>query len=390
MIYQKSKAPNAATWPCLLFLGVLLVFLFQISPTASPAKEAPPTEPQAFAGPLTLAHFRGEVEGCVDRFAQHSLPVVDSHVHARPFGGKAMHLGALLENLRGSGSLFVNIYGIGQRLPVDHACTYYLDCPGVAVKPSLKSDFHNAQSLLDLERDDLHVVLSMTFADLADPPSVVPRMHLLDEEFPGVFGMMGEVNLKKQALFGNHRPGAELEDIQAWKPFMDQLARWNFPITIHSDLGSDEDPLKYLHLMEFVLTSYPENKIIWPHLGISKELTSLEPEAHVALMDRLLDQHANLYFDLSWRVLYDQLFHEPEIRALYVDLLNRRALRFIPGTDFVAAGNKSLAIYKQEQLVNSAILTEVDDETYRTIGLGQSYFDLFGLDFQAPPVCKKV
>ena len=26
--------------------------------------------------------------------------------------------------------LFANVYGIGQMLPVDSPCTYYLDCPG--------------------------------------------------------------------------------------------------------------------------------------------------------------------------------------------------------------------------------------------------------------------
>lgn len=377
-----------------ILLGTSLVFL--LAATALPAVaddshgENAPTasdDSQSFAGPLTLDHFRGEVKGCVDRFAQYSLPVVDSHVHARPFGGPSMPFETLLEYLHGSGSLFVNIYGIGQRLPVDGECTYYLDCPGVPVVPSLKSDFHNAQSLLDAEREDIYVTLSMTFADLTDPASVAPRMRLLQMEFPGLFGMMGEVNLKKQALFDNDRPGAELEHIKQWAPFMDLLRSWNFPITIHSDLGNDDAPLQYFHLMEMVLNSYADNKIIWPHLGLSKELQAIDAAEHIALLDSLLDRYPNLYFDLSWRILYDQLFHDSETRKLYVDLLNRRPERFIPGTDFVAADNKSLAIYQRELLVNSAILREVDDAAYRAIGLGQSYFDLFDLEFQAPELC---
>ncbi len=242
--------------------------------------------------------------------------MVGSHVHARSFGGLPMPFAALLDYLRGSGTLFASIYRIGQRLPGDGECTYCLDCPGVPVKPSLKSDFHNARSLLDLDEEDIYLTLSMTFADLSDPDGVEPRMRLLQEEFPGVFGMMGEVNLKKQTLFDSGRPGAEAEHSRQWKPFMNLLAEWDFPITIHSDLGHDESQLHYLHLMEQVFSSYPDNKIIWPHLGLSKELQALDAAEQLVLPEDLLERFSNLYFDLSWRILYDQIFHDPEHRKL--------------------------------------------------------------------------
>ncbi len=341
------------------------------------------------AGPLSLGHFKGDQQGCFDRAARLNLPVVDSHLHPRPFGGRPIHFSDVLDYMRNSGVLFANIYGIGQRLPVDSECTYYLDCPGVPVTPSLKNDFVNAQSLLDEAPLDIHLNVSMTFADLASPEEVLASMHLLDREFPGVFKMMGEVNLIKQALFDSGRPGVEREVIESWAPFMAQLREWNFPITIHSDLGHDGNPTKHLHLMDHVLSLYPENKIIWPHLGgLSKELHRVDPAIHIDVLETLLAEYPNLFIDLSWRILYDQVFSDPEMRDLYVAFINRWPDRFLPGTDFVASEDKSALVYRDELFVNSAVLQWIDDEAFRQIALGQNFFEIYGLDYTAPGICQ--
>ena len=122
-------------------------------------------------------------------------------------------------------------------LPVSSACTYYLDCPATLVEPTLKNDFVNAANYLAARPERVHLTLSMTFPDLAEPDAVLAGIQLLDEEFPGVFQWMGEVNLVKQALFDNeHRP-VPLAVIAQWAPFMAVLRERNIPIAIHSDLG---------------------------------------------------------------------------------------------------------------------------------------------------------
>jgi hypothetical protein len=140
-------------------------------------------------GPLTLANFKSTNSDCFDRRSRPNLPVVDGHLHLRPFGGPPIPFHDLLAMVRRSGVLLVAGYGIGQRLPVDSPCTYYLDCPGVPVLPSLKNDFHNAQALLDHPPQDLKVVLSMTFPDLSNPQQVLDGMELLG------IGEVGDVPL---------------------------------------------------------------------------------------------------------------------------------------------------------------------------------------------------
>jgi hypothetical protein len=340
-------------------------------------------------GPLTLANFQSTNSACFDRRNRPNLAVVDAHLHLRPFGGAPIPFQDLLRMVRRSGVLFVAGYGIGQRLPVDSPCTYYLDCPGVPVLPSLKNDFKNAQALLDHPPEDLKVVLSMTFPDLADPQQVLEGMRLIEREFPGMFRWMGEVNLAKQALYNNSHAAVNRDTIRRWKPFMAELRERNIPLAIHADLGNDAQPWKYLPLMQEVLRRYPDNKIVWMHLGLSKELQKVNVRQHVALLDQMLRRHPNLSLDLSWRVLDDQVFADPAKRRRYVALINRWPNRFLPGTDFVAAINKTEFVYRQELAITSRILMDVNDQAFRQIALGQNFFELSGLPTVAPQVCRE-
>lgn len=325
--------------------------------------------------------------GCFDRHTQPYTSVVDSHLHLRPFGGPGIPLAEMADYWRKTGVRFVNLYGIGQILPVDSSCTYYLDCLGTPVVPSMKNDLENARDVSQANVEGVHLTLSMTFPDLANPAGVLDQMHQLDAAYPGKFRWMGEVNLIKQALWGNQARPASLGDIISWWPFMDELRRRGMPITIHSDLGNDAEPLKYLYLMEAALTLYPDNKIVWPHMGLSNELKTMDPALHIETLRRLMDQHPNLYLDISWRVLEDLYFSQEAIRDQYVSFLDQYSSRIIPGTDFVAARKKDFSVYAEELDITSRINKYLSDNAFRDIALGQSYFDLLGLPDQAPPIC---
>jgi hypothetical protein len=326
--------------------------------------------------------------GCYDRATRPFTSVVDSHVHFRPFGGKAIPFAEMARYLQRAGVQYANVYGIGQMLPTDSTCTYYLDCPGTPVEPTMKNDFANAEHYLATQPPGVKLTLSMTFPDLADPDGVVDKIHLLDKEYPGLFHWMGEVNLIKQALLPNHAEPATEQDIADWAPFMKILRERGIPLTIHSDLGNQDEPVKYLDLMRDVLKRYPDNKIVWAHMGLSKELPHMDPDRHIRILTGMLDEHPNLTLDISWRVLHDLYFSHPGIRAEYVAFFNAHPTRVLPGTDFVASRKKDYGVYKEELRVTGLINQHLDDEAFRDIALGQNYFRLLGLDAVAPAVCK--
>ena len=282
----------------------------------------------------------------------------------------------------------MNVFGIGQSLPVSSDCEYYLDCIGTPALPSMKNDFVNASNYLDTDPQGTVMTFSMTFPDLSNPERIVEQMAILDEEYPGMFKWMGEVNLVKQALFGNAHRAVTTEEINRWDDFMAELRARDIPISIHSDLGSDDDPFQYAYLMEEVLSQYPENKIVWVHMGLSKELKTLNTDIHLSKMQDYLDNYPKLYLDITWRVIFDNYFQEPEQRAKYVAFFETNSDRILPGTDFVAAHVKSYEIYKEEVLANSDILKDLSDEAFRKIGLGQNYFDITNMEYVAPEICE--
>ena len=336
---------------------------------------------------LTLDMFRRGDAPCYDRAVQPQTAVVDTHVHVRPFGGPAIPFEEVVQYFEETGVLFATIAGIGQMLPVTSSCTYYLDCPGTLVTPTLKNDFVNAADYVTQTQAGTHLTLAMTFPDLSQPASVLSGMHLLEHEYPGAFTWMGEVNLVKQALFANGHDPVPSATISDWAPFMERLRARGIPLALHADLGNDDAPTRYLPLMEEVLRLYPENVIVWVHMGLSRELTAMAAAQHVALMMSLLDRHPNLMLDLSWRVLNDAYFTTPEDRAVYVPFLNAYSDRMLPGTDFLASRDKDVDVYRTELEVTSRINRYLSDTAFRNIALGANYFRLLALEYEAPRVC---
>eukprot|EP00438_Fugacium_kawagutii_P033314 Skav219643 [mRNA] locus=scaffold628:310957:311973:- [translate_table: standard] len=324
--------------------------------------------------PLTLADFR-HGSRCYDRETNNNWAVVDAHFHPRPFGGRPVPFTDLMGHLRRAGILFVTLCGIGQRLPIDSSCTYYKDCPGTNITTSLKNDFFNAQSILD-NAEFLNdksgagprITLSMSFLDLNDPDGNLPKMRLLQREFPNMFKWVGEINLVKQALWPNNQ-GLPVDPItiERWKPFMDEFRRQGLPLALHHDVGNDQNGFEFLPLMDKVLETYPQNTIIWVHLGgISKELNPhlasssllqtdqklkappVTIEAHVAMIEERLNKYPKLIIDLSWDILYDEIYKVEAQKKLYVDLINKYPNRFISGSDHLASQDKTEDMYRAE------------------------------------------
>lgn len=355
-----------------------------------------------------------KIQNCYDRKSEPYTPVVDSHIHFRPFGGAAVPFTEINEYFNKTRVRFASIYGIGQIVPVDSDCTYYLDCQGTPVLPSIKNDFVNAANYLEFPPKNAHLTLSMTFPDLANPETLVEQLRIYDKEYPGMFRLVGEVNIIKQALLGNFHKPSTRENIDQWADFMAILKERDIPVNFHSDLGHDEDNelvkqyyeaggkdycvgdsenqdtrTKCLYLMDYVLERYPDNKIIWAHMGLSKELTKLSAEEHIQIIKSLLDKSPNLLLDISWRVLEDTYFSNPEYRELYITFLNQYSDRILPGTDFVASRNKTFEIYNKELEVTSRIHQYLNDEAFRNIALGENYFRMLNLNYEAPRICKK-
>ncbi|RDV26849.1 amidohydrolase [Alteromonas aestuariivivens] len=364
--------------------AALAVYLSACSTMPDDEEAEPMVSVSNDSRPLSSFALPPDQQDCYDRTSEPYTAVVDSHFHPRPFGGSAIPAPELFNFFDNTTVRFVNYFGIGQVLDLQSGCTYYLDCPGVPASPSIKNDFVNGMEVMAYPHENLHITLSMTFMDLAHPENITSLIELYDKEYPGMFSWSGELNVMKQALLGNLHEPATKESIDGWAPFMAVLQERGIPVTLHSDLGNDANPTEFLPLMEYVLASYPDNKIVWAHMGLSKELANMNPYEHVTIMQRLLGDYPNLMLDISWDVLFNA-YHE--WGPVFINFFNSHPTRILPGTDFVAAGTKSFDQYAKELDVTSRALKAMDDNAFRHIALGENYFRLMGLDYYAPDIC---
>jgi len=406
-------------------------------------------------GPVQLRHYSARVQKqwvaaggsgppdgkkeCYHRGVSPQTMVVDMHYHDRPFGGAPIEFTQQMSWAKEQGILFVVLNGIGQRLPIEGengaaACTYYLNCTGSKsklgymglAKPSLVNDLWNAQTYLDWRKagadqikgvDQQEVLLSMTYGDLADADSLVTHFNRLMTEFPGpkatnwkggkgLFNWVGELNVVKQGLQGNGGGFPVTEDqIKAWKPWMKLMEEAKLPVSLHCDMGKngeEADRQRYLPLFKLILELYPNNKIVWLHLGgLSRELHfkgGYKMATHAATLRELLAKNKNLLIDLSWDVLFDNVFfggdrfqNEMEAKS-FINLMTEFPDRFLTGTDFVAADTKTADVYAYQVQVTSYAGKFLDDETFRKIWLGGNFFDLLKLrrpelDYEPPAIC---
>jgi len=367
----------------LLVGSILCPMAMLASTTASPAQES--------VRPLSMFLKSNAEKPCYDRTKLPQTSAVDAHLHAYPFGGKSALYTDLMEFLNTTKTRFVMLMGIGQTLPFDGQCTYYKDCPGTPVKPSIRNDFNNAANQYRFPRDDIEVGVSMTFPDLANPADIVEKMQLLDTEYPHLYVWMGEVNVYKEALLPNGFVPPTPEDIAGWKDAMEILRERGIPLGIHLDLGNDDSPTQNLHLLDEVLRQYPDNKIVWMHLGLSGKEIRPSAEGHIKILTERLEKYPHLSIDLS-AAYYDgkTYFDTPEKRAAYVKFLNSYPTRLLPGSDFVASEKKTAADYERESLLSFDLFPEIDDTAFRNIALGQNYFNItpkLSDKYEAPQIC---
>ena len=372
--------------------------------------------------------------------------VSDSHVHFRSFGGDSIDFKEVTDWQKRAGVLFTAVFGIGQRLPIDSPCQYYLDegdinkpgCgKGEPVRPSIINDVINGYNYFrykyqyesDMLSGIVHV-LSMSFPDLyamatgedklddVEKRTIVDLMKVFDHEFKGVFRMVGEINLNKQALGGLSTSGfnavecarQNLKEDKHVYDTMSYLEEKDYPIACHSDMGRDASqlPNKYpraladapqewvdnLHIIDTFASVYPNNKIRWCHMGLSEELTKITPEVHIEVVKSMLSKHRNMSCDVSWRVLYENLFKQPEKASLYIDLFNEFPDRFLSGTDFIASKgglhDTTEETYREDLDVTGRVFNTggLNDEAFRGIVLGQNFIDHCGLPYRAPELKK--
>ena len=125
-------------------------------------------------------------------------------------------------------------------------------------------------------------------------------------------------SIPKGALKDNHIKDCDVppdEITQATKTytFWQDLLGPFYPAFFHTNFHSMNNTntpnfhgfrkVQHLHLMDTILQRYPRMKVVWAHMGLSKELLGLHPKVHCHIMETFFERYPNLYVDMSWDIL---------------------------------------------------------------------------------------
>lgn len=325
---------------------------------------------------------------CFSREDESHLSIVDSHVHFKSFGGDSLPFSTVVKYLESSNIKYANVFGLGFSENRDPICIDYIECAGEHVLSSVMVDLDHVKKALLHANPSLNLVVAISFPDFSKPDNILEVMRLYERDHPHVFRWMGEINLVNK-IYSDVDYGDDYSlNFREVTPVMDMLRERNIPITIHSDLGVDKHPFKFKYIMDSVLKRYPNNKIVWAHMGVANFIADMNPFEHVAILSQMLNEYPNLMLDTSSEFLWRNYILRPFYQNLYIDFFNRYSTRILPGTDFVAAEGYIASDYKEALQLASSLNPYFDDDAFRNIALGENYFRLLGLTESAPSICE--
>jgi hypothetical protein len=185
--------------------------------------------------------------------------------------------------------------------------------------------------------------------------------------FPGVFTGIGEFTIHKE--FVTSKISDEVASLR--DPALDRLLEFAGEVglvaLIHNDMdapfpGEDAEPA-YLAQMKELLRRHPRTRIIWAHVGLGRVIRPVEN--HLGVIAAILDDPAfdHVCFDISWDEVAKYLERTPETAKNAAELVNRRADRFLFGTDLVGPTDeeKYFAVYDLYDPLWSLLTDEAGD-----------------------------
>ena len=300
-------------------------------------------------------------------FAVYTGPLFDMHLHYVNFLGKSQGMDSLFQEMAiKKDNLYINkvlLFGLGYNiswpdLRVEQV-EYYAhgedvnsstdDTPPMYF--TVSHDFKlilEYRELSDERRQQVYPFLQGINVMDRNAIYYVKRMF---ERFP-MFCGIGELLMRKGVM--NHitapmpNPSEDLVHFppdyghgtkatvpegnsHAMLPVYDFAGANGMPVIFHQNIGDETedaftDPV-YMSEIEDILFRHPNTTFIWAHTGISRNLLIRD---HTIILDRLLEAHPNLHFDISWFV-WDSMIDNN--LGQWADLIVKWRYRFMIGSD---------------------------------------------------------
>ncbi len=111
----------------------------------------------------------------------------------------------------------------------------------------------------------------------------------------------------RNKLRGCEVPGAELRQAKLQFQWWKDMLGPHYPAFFNENTNSPNPRLfkkiQHLQVWDSILKRYPDLKVIWAHVGLSKELKNFHPLVHKHILETFFERYPNLHADVSWDVL---------------------------------------------------------------------------------------
>jgi len=269
------------------------------------------------------------------------MNLIDGHIHLVDFLQQSDGIDVLLRQMDAGGIDRAVVFGMpvvkkwnayDPREPKyyldDNARCYYYSFTDQLVVDAL-------QSLTDTQRS--------RFAPMAcgfNPTDMHGIRHLerIWQSYPHWAGV-GEVLLRHDDLTNLMLEESARANHPAMMPIYEFCTARDLPILLHTNSSSVgcHNEYVYLHELEEALAIHPKLKVVWAHAGLSRRVTH---DAYFEMIERMLVSYPRLHIDLSW-IGYDEVIcRDGIIQNEWLALIERRAERFLIGSDLVGHFDK--------------------------------------------------
>jgi len=269
------------------------------------------------------------------------MNLIDGHIHLVDFLQQSDGIDVLLRQMDAGGIDRAVVFGMPVTKKWDaydpREPRYYLDdnsrCYYYSYTDQIVADAW--LSLPDVQRARLAPLMGGF-----NPTDMHGIRHLerMWQAFPHWAGV-GEVLLRHDDLTNLMLEESARANHPAMMPIYEFCIARDLPILLHTNSSSVgcHNEYVYLHELEEALAIHPKLKVVWAHAGLSRRVTH---DAYFEMIERMLASYPRLHIDLSW-IGYDEVIcRDGIIQNEWLTLIERRAERFLLGSDLIGHFDK--------------------------------------------------
>ncbi len=323
---------------------------FQKPVSASTTTIAKTTTVPEPAGPITNTST-----STTQKLTRPQVNLNDVHFHLTNYVQRGISMKSAIAIMNAHGVGRASVFGIPLQqkwnMRDNIAPTYYLHDDNEMYYYSAV-DFMIAREYLSLAFEEQSRIDPMITGFNPTDGHAVDHIRNVLKLYPGVFSGIGEFSVKKEFVSSKIAGSTAMINDPALNNILDFAGETGLLVILHCDIdaviSNNKTQPTYLSELEKLFSRSKKTTIIWAHTGLGRFVK--QRADHTLYIEQLAQNHSNLYFDISWDLVAQQVNQDQGTLARWTALFQKFPKRFLFGSDTVSPTNvkykRNLAVYQ--------------------------------------------